>query len=185
MATVRLQSDDVVLRTIEEADIEELYHLLYGEANPEWKKWDAPYYPLERESRESFRESVQKVSSKEVSSWIIIEVNGLIVGTVSYYIEDSLSMWIETGIVMYRSGNWNKGIGTKAMKLWIAYLFQALPIVRIGITTWSGNVRMMNVGTKLGMQIEGRMRKCRVVDGVYYDSIRMGMLREEWEQHEL
>jgi RimJ/RimL family protein N-acetyltransferase len=26
------------------------------------------------------------------------------------------------------------------------------------------------------------MRKCRIVDGQHYDSIRMGMLREEWEQ---
>ena len=84
---------------------------------------------------------------------------------------------------MYHASSWNKGSGTKAMTCWITYLFEALPIVRIGLTTWSGNVRMMNVGTKLGMQIEGRMRKCRVVDGIYYDSIRMGMLREEWEQH--
>lgn len=169
------------MRTIEEQDIDVLYHLIYGETNPEWKKWDAPYYPLEYESREDFRRIVEKASSKEVPSWVLMEVNGEITGSLSYYIEDSQSMWIETGIIMYQASSWNQGLGTKAMSSWIDYLFEALPIVRIGLTTWSGNVRMMNVGAKLGMQVEGRMRKCRIVDGIYYDSIRMGMLREEWE----
>ncbi|WP_306433111.1 MULTISPECIES: GNAT family N-acetyltransferase [unclassified Paenibacillus] len=170
-----------MLRTIEEQDIDDLYQFIYGETNPEWKKWDAPYYPLVHESREGFRKTVEKASSKEVPSWVIMEVSGQIIGSLSYYIEDPQSMWIETGIVMYQAADWNKGCGTKAMKCWITYLFQVLPIVRIGLTTWSGNVRMMSVGTKLGMQVEGRMRKCRIVDGIYYDSIRMGMLREEWE----
>ena len=31
------------------------------------------------------------------------------------------------------------------------------------------------------MTLEGRMRKCRYYNGTYYDSIRMGMIREEWE----
>lgn len=31
------------------------------------------------------------------------------------------------------------------------------------------------------MIMEGRMRKCRYYNGEYYDSIRMGILREEWE----
>lgn len=30
------------------------------------------------------------------------------------------------------------------------------------------------------MQLEARIRKARLYDGVYYDSIRMGVLREEW-----
>lgn len=43
---------------------------------------------------------------------------------------------------------------------------------------------MMRVAEKVGMQLEGRIRRVRVVDGVRYDSIRMGMLREEWEQRQ-
>lgn len=59
-------------------------------------------------------------------------------------------------------------------------VFTHLPIPRVGITTWSGNVRMMKLAEKVGMKLEGRMRNCRIVDGKFYDSIRMGMLREEW-----
>ncbi|MGF7127337.1 RimJ/RimL family protein N-acetyltransferase [Natronobacillus azotifigens] len=31
------------------------------------------------------------------------------------------------------------------------------------------------------MTLEARLRKCRYYNGEYYDSIRMGLLREEWE----
>ncbi|MGR5874749.1 hypothetical protein ACT7DH_14305 [Bacillus pacificus] len=41
---------------------------------------------------------------------------------------------------------------------------------------------MMKVAEKIGMTLEGRMRKCRcAITERYYDSIRMGMIREEWE----
>lgn len=66
--------------------------------------------------------------------------------------------------------------------MWSSHLFEHLPLVRVGLTTWSGNERMMRAAAKAGLQVEGRMRKCRIVRGEYYDSIRMGMLREEWEQ---
>jgi len=54
-------------------------------------------------------------------------------------------------------------------------------LVRVGYTTWSGNARMIKVGEKLGMTMEARLRKVRFWNGTYYDSIRMGILREEWE----
>jgi RimJ/RimL family protein N-acetyltransferase len=50
------------------------------------------------------------------------------------------------------------------------------------LTTWSGNPRMIRCAEKLGMRLEGRMRKCRYYNGEYYDSIRMGILREEWDE---
>lgn len=40
---------------------------------------------------------------------------------------------------------------------------------------------MVRVGEKLGMQLEGRIRKVRFYENKYYESIRMGILREEWE----
>jgi RimJ/RimL family protein N-acetyltransferase len=85
------------------------------------------------------------------------------------------------GIVLHESGSWGKGIGTCALKLWINHLFKTMPLVRVGYTTWSGNERMIRVGEKLGMQNEARLRKVRFYSGSYYDSIRMGILREEWE----
>ncbi|WP_458126315.1 GNAT family N-acetyltransferase [Paenibacillus sp. Z3-2] len=178
---------ELVLRCVEKKDLRELYELIYSDDIPEWKQWDAPYYPLEHESYESFeqgmlkRMNVDQSESKPVSIRII-EFDGQIVGTISYYIEDELSMWLEIGIVIYRSARWGSGIGTRSLVMWSSHLFEHLPLVRVGLTTWSGNERMMRAAAKAGLQVEGRMRKCRIVRGEYYDSIRMGMLREEWEQ---
>lgn len=40
---------------------------------------------------------------------------------------------------------------------------------------------MVKVDEKIEMKMEARLRKCRYYNGEYYDSIRMGLLREEWE----
>lgn len=37
---------------------------------------------------------------------------------------------------------------------------------------------MIRLGEKLGMKMEARIRKVRYYEGNYYDSIRMGILRE-------
>jgi RimJ/RimL family protein N-acetyltransferase len=117
---------------------------------------------------------------ESVPSRFILETDGKIVGTVSYYWEHKESNWLEVGIVIYDPAYWNGGYGTEALRIWIDYLFTSLPLVRIGLTTWSGNSRMVRSAEKLGMKMEGCIRKCRLYKGNYYDSIRMGMLREEW-----
>jgi acetyltransferase, GNAT family len=50
----------------------------------------------------------------------------------------------------------------------------------IGMTTWSGNGAMMAVAERLGFLKEGQIRKVRYYQGQYYDSVKYGILREEW-----
>ncbi len=172
----------MILRSIQESDLPILWSLIYGEENPEWKEWDAPYFPLEKMEYDDFKSHVhQQLQINDVESRYIIEVDEKIIGTVSYYWEHKPSNWLEIGIVIYDPAYWSGGYGTEALTKWIDYLFTNLSIVRVGLTTWSGNLRMMRVAEKLGMQLEGRLRKCRLYNGTYYDSIRMGILREEWE----
>jgi RimJ/RimL family protein N-acetyltransferase len=111
----------------------------------------------------------------------VIDIDGKVIGTVSYYWEHKPSNWLEMGVGIYDPRYWSGGYGTKALSFWIDHLFKTLPLVRVGFATWSGNHRMIRVGEKLGMQMEARLRKCRLYNGTYYDSIRMGILREEWE----
>lgn len=110
-----------------------------------------------------------------------IEIDGRFKGTVSYYWECRSTRWLECGIVIYDPQFWNGGYGTEAVKLWVGWLFENIDVERIGMTTWSGNGRMMKCAEKAGFTLEGRLRKVRYYDGVYYDSIRYGILREEWE----
>lgn len=178
---VSYEEANVLIRQVTKNDLYPLWEMAYKEERPEWKKWDAPYYEHQAISWEDFQKQKDKYLYQD-DFWAI-ETDGKLIGTVSYYWEHKPSNWLEMGIVLYDPKFWSGGYGTKALKLWINYLFQTLPLVRVGFTTWSGNRRMMKVGEKLGMQLEARLRKCRFYNGVYYDSIRMGLLREEWEKN--
>nr|WP_155111825.1 GNAT family protein [Metabacillus mangrovi] len=173
-----IRGDKVTLSWVEEKDYETIYHLRYGEKNPEWKKWDAPYYPLENKT---FTQYTHEMRGKPSGMEAKITVGQEIIGTVIYYWEHQPSNWLEAGIVVYKPGYWGGGYGSEALSLWISHLFSGMDIPRVGITTWSGNERMMKSAAKQGMKLEGRLRKCRLYNGTYYDSIRMGILREEWE----
>ncbi|PEJ57173.1 GNAT family N-acetyltransferase [Bacillus sp. AFS002410] len=170
---------ELQIRPINEEDLYTLWTLTFKEKAPEWKKWDAPYYEHKSMTFEEYLTTKDRVVNQD-SMWII-EVEGKIIGIVSYYWEHKPSNWLEMGIGIYDPQYWSGGYGTSALKLWIDHLFNTLPLVRVGYTTWSGNYRMIKVGEKLGMTMEARLRKCRYYDGHYYDSIRMGLLREEWE----
>ncbi|WP_180955736.1 MULTISPECIES: GNAT family N-acetyltransferase [Bacillus] len=172
----------VSIREITEDDIPVFWEYIYGTGEPEWKKWDAPYFPLAPMSLEDYRIHMRMVLEVDPAPRMVIEIDGEIAGQVSYYWEDRDSHWLEAGIVIYDSKYWNGGYGTEALSIWVEHLFQSLPLVRVGITTWSGNKRMMRAAEKIGMKLEGRMRKCRFYNGEYYDSIRMGILREEWRE---
>jgi RimJ/RimL family protein N-acetyltransferase len=177
-----LAGNKVVLRKPGLEDIPKLYELIYGVENPEWKQFDAPYFPHESISLEKFQESMEKrINKLDIPSMLVIEVNGEMIGDVTFYWEYQPTRWLEVGIVIFSPKHWSGGYGTEALTLWIDYLFSQLEIARVGLTTWSGNPRMIRCAEKLGMQLEGRMRKCRYYNGEYYDSIRMGILREEWE----
>jgi RimJ/RimL family protein N-acetyltransferase len=173
------EDKDLTIRPVTEEDLQALWTLIYKEESPEWKQWDAPYYEHKKLSYEDYLKDKEKRVGQD--DYWVIEVEGKIIGTVSYYWEHQPSQWLEMGIGIYDSQYWSGGFGTRALRLWITHLFNTLPLVRVGFTTWSGNHRMMKVGEKLGMTLEARLRKCRYYNGQYYDSIRMGLLREEWK----
>jgi len=168
------------IRQIKKEDLPRLWELIYKEETPEWKKWDAPYFPHKSKPFGEFMETIAPSWIDKDNLWVITS-NEIVCGIVSYYFEDEQLNWLEIGIVLHETNNWNRGIGTRILKLWIDHIFNTLPTVRVGLTTWSGNERMMRVGEKLGMQMEARIRKVRFYEDNYYDSIRMGILREEWE----
>ncbi|WP_409301125.1 GNAT family N-acetyltransferase [Peribacillus sp. SCS-155] len=182
---VTLHGSKLVLRNPVKDDWIKVWQLAYGEKDPEWKKWDAPYFRLEPLTLEEYiisqneREALNE--RENLYSQLVIEAKGELIGTIGFYWEHKGSRWLEIGITIYNPEYWNGGFGTEALTLYIDYLFNNLDVERVGLTTWSGNERMIAASKKVGMIMEGRMRKCRYYNGVYYDSIRMGMIREEWE----
>lgn len=172
---------DIVLRKAKNNELGELYNL--ETQNIEWTKFNGPYFGYKKPSLEEYNHS--KFRKLQLGkTHLVVEHNKVIVGIVSYYWECEDTRWLEAGIVIYNNSFWGMKLGKKAMIAWVSNLFESLNnIERIGLTTWSGNKRMMKCAESIGFHLEGRIRKVRYYNGVYYDSMKYGVLREEWAKY--
>ncbi|WP_077622975.1 GNAT family N-acetyltransferase [Sediminibacillus massiliensis] len=163
-------------------DIEELYYWKFEDKEQAAKKWNGPYIAEPSMDREEYRKIWEDDELfPGVPDTLVIKSEDALIGTVGSYWVDQNKIWLETGIVIYDKTFWNGGYGSEAYRLWINFLFQNTTIHRLGMSTWSGNNRMMKVAGKIGMKEEARIREARVVEGRYFDAIKMGILRREWE----
>ncbi|KEQ17301.1 GNAT family N-acetyltransferase [Endozoicomonas numazuensis] len=170
---------DIVLRKALPDESDRLYDLVT--ADERWTEFNAPYFPYQTPTRDSFEQGLFQ-DLLEGRNKKVIEYRSQPVGTVSCYWVDENTRWLEAGIALYDSRQWGKGIGKQALVAWISHLFDTCDIARMGMTTWSGNPGMIACGESIGFKIEGRLRRVRYFKGTYYDSIKLGVLREEWQQ---
>ncbi|PTX64252.1 RimJ/RimL family protein N-acetyltransferase [Melghirimyces profundicolus] len=182
---IRIPGSRVVLRDLEPGDPESIWYWKFESEDREHHRWNGPYYSMEAPPREDFDrrwgEELNRVGTLRPRRHLVIEIDGELKGTVNRYWVDPVTRWFEIGLVIFDSRCWSRGCGTEAFQMWIDYLFLSMDTVRLGISTWSGNERMIRLADRCGMVEEGRIRKARIVEGRYYDSVKMGLLREEWE----
>jgi len=167
----------VELRKARAEELDSLYQLVTKDQT--WTQFNGPYFPYITPTKAEFKQQLFKKWC-EGDQGLLVEVDGRPIGSVSYYWECESTRWLEMGVAIYDSNYWSNGIGRRALTQWIAHLFENLEIERVGLTTWSGNPRMMACAEKLGMTQEARLRKVRYYQGEYYDSVKYGLLREEW-----
>lgn len=172
-----LEFDGVVVRKAILSDKEILFRLMTEDE--EWTQFNGPYFPYITPTLESFgNRFFTRLLEGDLAQ--VVVVNNQPAGTVTYHWESETTRWLEIGIAIYSQDQWGKGIGRKALSVWVTHMFNRFEIERVGLTTWSGNPRMIACAKAIGMQIEGTLRKVRYYNGVYYDSVKMGVLREEW-----
>jgi RimJ/RimL family protein N-acetyltransferase len=75
---------------------------------------------------------------------------------------------------------WGRGYGTDTMRLILQYGFFELNLRRITLGLHAYNERALKTYEKVGFKLEGRMRGEGLRDGVRFDSLWMGILREDW-----
>lgn len=178
----------IVLRELELTDLESYYY--WNLPTREFHNYDGPYYGRRNETE--LREYVESLRIKltngerdvlEQKKIIADAETNEIIGTVNWYWKSEETFWMEIGIVIFNEDYWGKGIGYMALEQWTDDIFNAnKELVRLGLTTWSGNKRMMKLAEKLSFKCEAIYRKARIVNGEYYDSLSYGILREEWEE---
>ncbi|WP_101842751.1 GNAT family N-acetyltransferase [Halobacillus sp. Marseille-P3879] len=178
---IEVKGRKVVLKEATDKAIDELYFWKYEDKEQEAKKWNGPYIIEEKLSKGDYEKTWKQQLITAVPASLVITADEKTIGYVGAYWVDPNTDWLETGIVIYDKAYWNGGYGSEAYKLWIDFLFRHTHLHRLGMSTWSGNVRMIKVAEKLGMKEEARIREARKVSDQYYDAVKMGVLRKEWE----
>lgn len=181
------KSTNIVLRDLEIKDLED--YLFWNHPSREFHKYNGPYYGRSNEEElkeyvEELRTSFLKGEKTAFKNKKIIanKETDEIIGQVNWYWKSIETLWMEVGIVIFNENYWGNGIGYVALKMWIDEIFEERPeLVRIGLSTWSGNLRMMKLAEKLGLKKEAVYRKARIVDNQYYDSVSYGILKDEWK----
>ncbi len=158
--------------------------------DPDRKHWDfnGPYFT--RPSRQATVERIDNYLTNIRSGitpamcdrmLVCDKTNDSIIGEVNWYWKSQETNWMEIGVVIFDDANWSKGIGYEALRQWINKIFIDHPeLIRIGLSTWSGNIGMIKLAKKLGMTEEARYKNARIVNGRYFDSLSYGIQREEW-----
>jgi len=154
-------------------------------------KWDrdteqhrlADSDPAQLWSEKKLKEFIEKHaenSSKSFRFSIRTLADDKLIGGVGLW----LSSWTHAeswlGISIGERDYWGKGYGTDAMRLIVQYGFIELNLRRISLGLHAYNERALKSYQKVGFQLEGRMRGEGLRDGVRFDSLWMGILREEW-----
>lgn len=109
----------------------------------------------------------------------------VLIGTVGFFdVEWSNGVaWLGMGIGL--AHYWDRGLGSEALGLALRYAFQEMNLHRLTLTVLATNPRAIRLYEKFGFRHEGTFREFGHRDGQRYDMLLYGLLRREWETHEL
>lgn len=177
---LRYMKKSIRLRMFEPSDYEIVWDLAYKEDHYSFEDWNAPYF--DKDAPLSFEDFEAKFNKTYLAKQDInaITLNNEIIGCVSAYYIDKKTRWLEIGIIIYKEQFWSKGIGSIALQTWITDIFNRHEVEHVGLTTWSGNERMMRVSLKVGLNQEAYIPKVRFYQNIYFASVKYGITRDDW-----
>lgn len=153
-------------------------------AHGSWWRWDAPWEgpPTGVELRRvpSQVNALTRDRATPPLRMVIETRRGAPIGTVTRYWADARTQWLEVGVGIYTPQHWGRGFGFEALALWVGYLFDTMPLRRIGLRTWSGNQRMVRLARRLGFKQEATFREAYATRNRVFDRVAFGLLRREW-----
>jgi RimJ/RimL family protein N-acetyltransferase len=85
------------------------------------------------------------------------------------------------GILLGEPEQWGKGYGSEATRLILGYAFETLNLNRVWLHVFEYNQRGLRAYEKVGFRREGVLRQDNYREGRYWDTIVMGILRDEWQ----
>jgi RimJ/RimL family protein N-acetyltransferase len=175
-----IEGKKVRIRAIEKRDIAEIMKWIN---DPEVKSNLLMRYPVSQYQEEKWIETALGTDNQRNKTFALETKDGVYLGGIGLHKIDWENSNAEVGIVIGKKEYWNKGYGTDAMLAILDFGFNQMNLHRIYLRVFEFNQRGIRSYEKCGFKKEGILRHDRYREGRYYDTIMMGILKEEFRQN--
>jgi ribosomal-protein-alanine N-acetyltransferase len=148
--------------------------------DPEVTRLIQRYRPITLAEEQEFLQRLRS-SETDLALGIALRESDQLIGATGLHHIDARNRHASFGISIGEKQHWGKGYGTEATGLMMRYAFQTLNLNRLWLHVYEYNARAIRVYEKLGFRVEGRLRQDTFREGRYWDTLVMGVLREELE----
>jgi RimJ/RimL family protein N-acetyltransferase len=147
--------------------------------DPELRRFLLARRPMTLRAEEEFIDSL--ATGERISLGIAMRDGDRLIGGAGLREIDEPCRRATFGILIGPPEERGKGYGTEATRLMVGYAFETMNLNRVVLQVTEYNPRGVRVYEKVGFRREGVLRQDTYRDGRYWDTIVMGMLREEWK----
>jgi RimJ/RimL family protein N-acetyltransferase len=138
------------------------------------------YRPVSLKFEEDFIEKANQ-DERTLALGIAIKATDKLIGATGFHQIDFRNRHASFGIVIGDKAEWGKGYGTEATRLLVNHAFQSLNLHRVWLHAHEFNERGLRSYKRVGFKEEGILRQDCFREGRYWNTIVMGILREEWK----
>lgn len=173
-----IYGEKIILRQIQEEDIEDYYNAGFSFEHEEVNRLTGTKVKVTRESIEAY---VRKIVKDELRhDFLIIDKYKNIIGeSVINEFDEELNA-ANFRICIFKTENFEKGIGSEAIKLTVKFAFENLKLNRLQLEVFDFNKRAYNAYKKAGFILEGTLREAEIIDNKYCDVLVMSILKKDY-----
>lgn len=179
---IKLEDDAVLLRPLEESDIELL--LPFSVNEPELWKWALTQGGGGRQNLSAYIAGAleRKAAATEFPFLVIDKSSGLPAGTTRYYDIQAKHRSLHIGYTWYGREFQGTGLNSHCKLLLLGHAFGPMGMERVEFRADRRNARSIAALKSIGGTVEGVLRSCaQALDGTRRDSIVISILRSEWD----
>jgi RimJ/RimL family protein N-acetyltransferase len=162
----------------------------FDELEHQWENGEAAFWGdaggrnfLSRATVERHQQERAEERAKNGAGWVPLGIQtkaGLPIGV--FFVGD-INPYHRVAMLGAQIGEpayWGGGYGTDALLLAVDYAFDWLDLRKLWLGTMSLNARVIRQMQKVGFTQEAQQRGIFWADGVWYDQLLYGILRDEW-----
>ena len=176
-----ISGDNIYLRGLKKSDLEGEYFGWLDDREVT-KFMDSGVFPNTMVKMEEFYRNIA-LSNDNVMLVIIHKETNKHIGNIKLGPIKWISRVSPLGIIIGDKEFWGKGYGTEAIRLVLDYTFKRLNLHKVTAGIVAIHDASVKAFQKAGFEIEGRAKSQFFLDGEYYDSLYLGITKEDFLKH--